>query len=182
MLHITSLVLIFTTESFYLAPTFIQFPFPQCPTEDFWNHAPKGVMYNSPIAETTQMAINRTKHKPAAMPRCIHRKRTLSNKKEQTTYLHYNKTQKHANTKEETERVHRMVLFIRSSRTGKANKWGGHEKSVSLSQGWEQGVRTTRKGVWGNFLESEKYSLSSLNNDTVGVYICQNSSDCTLKF
>lgn len=100
MLHITSLVLIFTTESFYLAPTFIQFPFPQCPTEDFWNHAPKGVMYNSPTVETTQMPINRTKHKPAAMPRCIHRKRTLSNKKEQTTYLHYNKTQKYANTKE----------------------------------------------------------------------------------
>lgn len=75
-----------------------------------------------------------------------------------------------------------MIPFIRSFRTGKANNEEAIRKGFNSVRGRSKGVRMIGKGVYGNFLDNGIYSIPWLNDDNMGMYICQNSSHCTLKF
>lgn len=49
--------------------------------------------------------------------------------------------------KSETKRVHHMIPFIRSSRTGKANNEEAVRKGFNSARGRNEGVRMIGKGV-----------------------------------
>lgn len=61
--------------------------------------------------------------------------------------------------KSETKRVHHMIPFIRSLRTGKANNEEAIRKGFNSVRGRSKGVRMTGKGVYGNFLDNGIYSI-----------------------
>lgn len=68
-----------------------------------------------------------------------------------------------------------MILFIRTSRTGKSN---GDRNLINECLG-RAGIHCKRIG--GNFWDSENISYLNWGDSYMNVYICKISSNCTLK-